>query len=582
MIKKLLKTPELYCAILLLVGITLVLAAQVKVRNAVLTHGSDQREISLPISEPFEEGALFRVSFDVEQNLDVPFEMKVIPDDCAQFVTINKKRIPLHNIPGRCDYSKGFVLSEKIISEHREGTTTHFEFEIRNGGGPAGLTVFPKESSLLYDVLKYATMVLIALFCMLLARRLGMSRTLCLLVLLGVFIRSLFFAGIPYTTYSNDVDGHVSYVQYIAENLAIPDKDYCWTCYHPPVYYTLAMPSFKVASWMGIQGTSGLQAFSLLLSVLALFFGLLFLKRVLQGGTLNVASILWVFWPILIMVTPRIGNDQMFIFLHVFCMWAGINYLKSGRGKFIIMAAVATPLAYWTKTTGVITIGMFFLFAVSGYFLNARYLKATKSEVVAWIVFGLTLVGIVVQKILADSTLVGNAQSLNSHLKVPNEFVNYVYLDLESYLTYPFTSAWDDSMGRQYFWNYTLKSSLFGEFKLNNLEPMKVLASLVGTSLLGLIAYAVRGFWRTKSSAEYWVIFLNGVAFIAALMSFRIMLPYSCSNDFRYIVPVLLSFVYFVALGVNVEGGSTKWKVLGNALVVVFALCSTVLYILAI
>jgi hypothetical protein len=582
MIKKLLKAPELYCAILLLVGVVFVLAAQVKVKNAVLTQGNTQKEVSLPLLESLGDGALFKVSFDIEQKLDVPFEIKVIPDDCAQFVTINNQRIPLHDMPGRCDYSKGFVLSQKFISEHRNGTTTHFEFEIRNGGGPAGLTVFPKESSFLYDVLKYSTMALLALLCMFLARRLGMSRMLCILVLLGVFIRALFFAGIPYTTYSNDVDGHVSYVQYIAENLAIPDKDYCWTCYHPPVYYTIAMPSFKVASWMGIQGTSGLQAFSLLLSVLTLFFGLLFLRKTLRGGSLNIASLLWTLWPVLIMVAPRISNDQMFIFLHVFCMWAGINYLKSGRGKYLVLAAIATPLAYWTKTTAVVTLGMFFLFAVGGYFLNARYLKATKSEVVAWVVFVLTLAGIVVQKLVADSALVGNAHALNHKLMVPNEFVNYVYLDLKSYLTYPFTSAWDDSMGREYFWNYTLKSSLFGEFRLGESTPIKVLASLVGTTLLGLIAYAVRGFWKTKSSAEYWVVFLNGFAFIAALMAFRIMVPYSCSNDFRFIVPVLLSFVYFVALGVNVEGGSAKWKVVGNALVVVFALCSAVLYILAI
>ena len=582
MIRKLLKLPELYCAILLLVGVVLVLAAQVKIKNVVMIQDGSQKEVSLPLLESLGEGALFKVSFDIEQKLDFPFEMKVIPDDCAQFVTINDKRIPLHDMPGRCDYSKGFVLSKKFVSEYRTGTTTHFEFEIRNGGGPAGLTVFPKESSLLYDVLKYTTMVLLALFCMLLARRLRMSRTLCLLVLLGVFIRVLFFAGIPYTTYSNDVDGHVSYVQYIAENLAIPDKDYCWTCYHPPVYYTMAMPSFKVASWMGIQGTSGLQAFSLLLSTLTLFFGLLFLRKTLQGASLNIASLLWTLWPVLIMVAPRISNDQMFIFLHVFCMWAGINYLKSGRGKYLVLAAIATPLAYWTKTTAVVTLGMFFLFAVGGYFLNVRYLKATKSEVVAWIVFSLTLVGIVAQKLVADSALVGNAHALNHKLMVPNEFVNYVYLDLKSYLTYPFTSAWDDAMGREFFWNYTLKSSLFGEFRLGDSAPIKVLASLMGTILLALIAYAVRGFWKTKSSAEYWVIFLNGFAFIAALMAFRIMVPYSCSNDFRFIVPVLLSFVYFVALGVNVEGGSAKWKVLGNALVVVFALCSAVLYILAI
>ena len=73
----------------------------------------------------------------------------------------------------------------------------------------------------------------------------------------------------------------------------------------------------------------------------------------------------------------------------------------------------------------------------------------------------------------------------------------------------------------------------------------------------------------------------SNALFIAALMFLRIKVPYSCSNDFRYIAPVVLSFIPFVAMGVNVEGGSLKWKVLGYALVAGFVLSTVILYILA-
>lgn len=582
MIKKIIKAPELYCVLLLVVGVILCNVLQIKVKNVVLTQNGVQQEIALPLLEKLGNGAVFKVSFDVEQKINSPFEMRVVPDDCAEVVTINGKAEYLGDINGHCDYVGGFTLPDSTISKHRNGLTNHFEFKIRNGGGSAGITVFPKEKTPVYSLVRGFTFALLAILFLFLARRFGLSKWLCLLVLIGVSIRCLFFAVTPYTDYANDVDGHVAYVRYIAENVAIPDKNSCWTCYHPPVYYTMAVPSLKIAEWTGVPGTSGLQIFSLVLSVLTLFLGLLLIRHVLKGRALGLAATLWTLWPILIMIAPRIGNDQMFIFLHVFCMWAGINYLEKGRGKYLILAAIATAMAYWTKSTAIVTLGVFSLFAVSGYFLNARSLRPTKSEVFAWILFALTLIGIITQKLLTGSELVGNVNALNHRLMVGNDFANYVYFDLESYLKNPFTSAWNDSLGRQYFWNYALKSSLFGEFNLINTHAARVLASIIGTSLLGLLVYAIRGLWNMKLAVKDLILLLNGIAFIAALMSFRMMAPYACSNDFRYVVPALLSLVVFVAKGVYVEKGSVKWRVLGNALVFVFALSTVILYILAI
>ena len=100
-------------------------------------------------------------------------------------------------------------------------------------------------------------------------------------------------------------------------------------------------------------------------------------------------------------------------------------------------------------------------------------------------------------------------------------------------------------------------------------------------TFLGLLVYAARGFWKTRLQAIHWILLLQAVAFFAALMFLRIKVPYSCSNDFRYIAPVVLSFIPFVAMGIHVEGASLKWKVLGYALVAGFVLSTVILYILA-
>ena len=131
-----------------------------------------------------------------------------------------------------------------------------------------------------------------------------------------------------------------------------------------------------------------------------------------------------------------------------------------------------------------------------------------------------------------------------------------------------------------YFWNYAFKTSLFGEFEMLRSVVGRNFATLLSCSFLGLLIYALRGFWRTKLQMVHWFLLLQGAAFIAALMFLRITHTYACSNDFRYILPAVICFVPFVAQGITCEGASVKWKVLGYALVSGFVLCTAILFIL--
>ena len=577
--KKLFALPELYCVLFLLVMVGLGMLCRVTVENVTLIKDGTQELVSMPITQRMGDGVYFQVDFDVSGK--VAYDLKVIPDDCAESIVVNGNELSLNRVHGLCDFSKGFVLADSLLAPHRVGGRTHYSFYLKNNGGNAGLNVFVLQSSALSAILNALSVLSLGLLCLLLARRLNLGGGLAFLILVAVVFRAVFFANIPYTSYSNDVDGHVAYVQYILEKHAVPGVDDCWTCYHPPVYYTMASPAFVIGEALGFPGTTGLQAFSLLLSILTLFFGIMFLKTFLTGGTLGVASVLWAFWPLMILMAPRIGNDQMFCMLHVLCLWGGATYLKSGRGKYLVVSVVATALAMWTKTTAVVTVGTLFLFMLLGYVQNAKTLKPTKSEWVAWGFFFALVLGIVLQRLLGDADLVGNSSGLNGRLKVGNEAFNYIYFDLQSFMTHPYTSAWNDEMGRQYFWNYSIKSAITGEFELVRSPAGRAMATFAGASLLGLFAYAARGFWKTKLQAIHWILLLQGAAFIAALMFLRIKHPYACSNDFRYIAPAVLSVIPFAALGVTLPETSTKWKVLGYSLILTFVASVAVLYILA-
>jgi hypothetical protein len=577
---KYIKTPEFITIACFTLFFVLGIISKISIENVSFVQNGTSEKVSIPLLRDIEVNNPFNMEFDVVSPFNFSYDMMIVPDDCADRIKIGEHTMDLSDVHGHCSYSKGFTLEDSVLAPYRQGGKTHYSVTLHNGGGPGGFMAFIKMKSVAGQIIHALAIISFALFFAFIALRLRMGKTLMVLLFLGILFRSFFYLDIPYKRFSMDVEGHIEYIQYVINNHSIPGKDECWSCYHPPVYYIAAAPSYVLGEYLGMQGTTGLQAFSLLLSVLTTFFGLLFLKKILERGpALVLSSALWVFWPLMILVAPRIGNDQLFFFLHVLCVWAGICYVKDCRGKYLIMSVIAAALAMWTKSTGIVSLGMVFVFAVSGFFANRRWQSLSKSEIISWILFVAAAIHFAVRKLLGDE-LVGNANALNSGMRVPNETANYLYFDLQNFLTQPFTSGWDSSMGRDYFWNFMLKSSMFGEWTMLSTPAGRFWATMMSVFLLGLIVYAIRGFWRTRLNLSHWILLLQGVAFIASLMALRIKYPFGCSNDFRYILPVLLSFCPFVAIGVTLKGSSVKWKVVGYSLVFAFIVSSSVLYIM--
>lgn len=577
---KMLMKPEWLCILVLFLSLWGTLSFHPRIENVRLFQGMDAQEGSLPVLKKMEKGERFSVEFDVESRFE-NYDLAIIPDDCAEEVVINGHVVDLRHFKDNCNFSRGFVLRDSLLALYRVGNRTHYAFSMRNEGGDAGLNAQVSQTSPLRVSIGLLAVLSLGLLCFFVARRFGFGWGIAVIVFLAVVIRAVFLMNVPYTNFAYDVDGHVAYVQYIIENHSVPGTDDCWTCYHPPVYYVSAVPSYLLGEWLGLSGPIGLQVYSLLLSIVTVFLGMLFLRSFLAGKALGIASVLWAFWPVMILVSPRIGNDQLFYMLHMLCMWGGVNYLKEGRGKYLLVAVIATALAMWTKATAVVTLGTLIVFMVLGYWMNLRNRRLTCSE---WVSAGLLLsliVVVVLQHLLGDSALVGNSSGLAGRLKVGNEAFNYIFFDLKSFVTHPFTSAWNDGSGREYFWNYAFKTSLFGEFEMVRNVMGRNLATIVSCAFLGLIVYAARCFWKTKLQMIHWFLLLQGVAFITALMFLRMKHPYSCSNDFRYILPAIICFIPFVAQGITNEGASIKWRVLGYGLVLTFVLCTAVLFILA-
>jgi hypothetical protein len=170
--------------------------------------------------------------------------------------------------------------------------------------------------------------------------------------------------------------------------------------------------------------------------------------------------------------------------------------------------------------------------------------------------------------------LIANIGGLNSGLAVPVDVKSFLPLDIPTFLTVPWIDVGNDASGRANFWNYLLRSSLSGEFPFPG-TLHRVLALMWGVVLLAMCFLALRRL--TCTSTRHWRValyrqrpwLLLTLLWIASVAALRIQVPYSCSNDFRYVLPVIVPAALYVA-----SSGR-----LGKALLLVMALLSTAFFV---
>ncbi|PBC73886.1 hypothetical protein [Fibrobacter intestinalis] len=578
---KIFRLKEFYFALICIACVVFFQTIKAELKNVAIVIDGAEQFVEFPYKEIFQKGERFRFTFDVRHPLNLDYELHIVPDDCAEWIAVNGERFSLHDTPGHCDYAGGFVFSLDSILKEIPADSTHLELEVRNNGGLGGLNISAKTTNFWVEASRFLALFTFALLLFCLLRRLKIGFVCSLLLCLGVVLRIYFASQTPYSRFAYDVDAHVDYIRYVAENFSVPDNEECWACYHPPVYYLLMAPVWKMAECLRFSPPRMIQFADLFLSAFTLLFGFLALKRLLSGKALALGTLLWVFWPGLVLCAPRIGNDQLFFLWHAICLWGSLCYVtgkEDGRAKFIGFAAVAAFLAFWTKTTGIVSVGTVVLSFVLGY-ANRRRLRPKFGEWSALAAIFIWALTVIVFKVFGNASLVDNAHSLNSALRVGNLPGNYLFFDLRDFLMNAFVSAWNDAGGRQYFWNYAIKTSLFGEFSWTNLAFGQGLAVIVSVSALGILLYSIRGIWKTKWNLPLFIMLVSGLAFTAALLFLRIKIPFSCSNDFRYIMPVLLSVISFFVVGVSLPDTSRRWKILGVLLAIVFAVSSVALFL---
>ncbi|MDD5040994.1 MAG: glycosyltransferase family 39 protein [Candidatus Peribacteraceae bacterium] len=505
-------------------------------------------------------------SSDNPQNLDLAFSLtlnplhariyQIIADDCVEKLAVNGQEVGQGVLPF-CDLSHGRVLH---LGQALHAGNNLITMTIQNVGGPASYTWRIAWRDPLLLSLRILLLLGLIAGSILLGKGLALPRwhnTFFGVFCGGVVLRLLYVFATPYQVRAYDADGHLEYIRYVAQHLALPPIREGWEFYQAPLYYVFT------GLWLHMGSAAG-RALSLLIRDIQwiAFFSSAFAlagmgwivtlvfspKEKLERG-LFFASLAVL--PSIVFLAPRINNDVFLFLWEIFCFAFLLKWWQHGRWRNWWIALLLLALSILTKTNGLLLVPVAFLLLI----LKPRLPLKKKMLVGALSLLLLTLATGWIFTLRSgaslDQPLVVNIGNLSSALFVNNTVETFTEFNPARMVARPFNNPWDDTFGRQYFWEYFFKSAFFGEFDFG--PALGPLASAILVCAFLTLLYSACGAylcirregWRTLPLWSAACLLLVGHAL------HRYVSAFSCSQDFRYSLLVSVPVLFFAIRGLK-------------------------------
>lgn len=543
----------------------------ISVRQVEISHnGNDFQSITLPFSQDHLGGYTIRVALDgIKSN---KHSFRIYPDDEIHGLTINGKPVPLDHlsIDDRRNYGSGFIIE---IDQFTPNQTNVLEAHLSNASNPAGFRI-ESLKRLSNSKLLVIYLVLIALV-FILKRHLQITKAQTLVLLASLAVSALYLSKTDERTRTFDVfegGGHKDYIEYLIEHKKLPVPGDGWEYHQPPLYYLSAALAKQTAPINSkVSGELWGQLFALFLWTLFLTSSLATIRLAFpkHPSVILMASIALSLWPAGIIHSIRIGNDLGVYACYSLAFFFIIKWWKSRDSRTLFWASLWMAGALLSKSNGLAVagvLGILMLFHIYGLVRKPSLFQQHKAQLLRDIAIagGLFCAAMLLNfadniKHYLDGTskdwLLSNvSEMINPGLKVGNAPQNYLIFDTATFLQEPFISTWEDKYGRQYFWNFVLRSSLSSEYFFNgkwmglwgHINGVLLLMTITGT-LIFYLQRQPQTSWNKIKRISYrnapWIMAL--VFPFILLLAYRIKVPLSCNTDFRYIYPVIVPILFF-------------------------------------
>ncbi len=509
-----------------------------------------------------------------------PNRWQIIPDDELVAVRLNGAEVSLSRISRKrlTDYERGFTLD--LGGQVRWGSN-ELELTVNNHEHAGGLRLYPRGR---WSFVLIGVGFLPWLWG--LARVFRVTRGQRAVLLVALVSCCAYWSATAWNDRTYDAGfggGHMGYVTYVAEHWALPNPQSGWSFYHPPLYYVLSALVWSASGRFELPGTSMMQAFSLALWLLFLASSAGALRIALgdERRRLVVATATVALWPSSALHGVRVGNDAALYATAGLAVYFLVSWWYTKRERYLTLAALCIGLAFVAKSNAAILAAAFValvvLRMVRGGRLSASTALAASLLLGAGVLAGLGNAIYHYRMGHTSDWLVGNIGTLDDSLRVPLDVASFIPLEAPTFLTQPWVFSRGSDTGRTNFWNFMFRSALSGEFGYE-LRSLRLLALVQGALLLTLVGSLVMGLLQLVTRKRLWSQLLGQQAapwtimaalWFASLLALRIKAPFSCSNDFRYIVPILVP----LSIGLASRG---RWAAALQLAIAVSSVCFSI------
>jgi hypothetical protein len=439
------------------------------------------------------------------------------------------------------------------------------------------VTTMSKTFLLIFTVSGFS--VLTAIMCFTKSKKLTDKRIAVILIAAGFLLRLVY---ILYTTieyrqhdvwsFSGNI-GHAGYIKYIYENLSLPDTDpiRTWQFYHAPLHHIIAALWLRLNVALGLsfeRACENIQILTLFYSTactIIIYRILNFFK--LKGNALLLPLAIACFHPTFAIMGGCINNDMLSVTLAFAAVLATLRWYDKPTIPRIIAIALCIGFSMMAKTNGgLVAPAVAFVFLIK--LIKDR--KNFKKYLLQFTVFGVICIplglwwsiynyvkwgmpiGYVAELSKTEVQYLGQYTTWQRFFSFnSNQFADiFVYgkphYDTQ-YCEYNiFVMLFKSSVfGESYLFprDSTTFSNIAGNITCYILFFVNVILAL--TSFVGSIVLYVKDKLLNDKVYTYFFLILWGFM-MAFYFKFCLDYPFTCSMDFRYVVPTLLVGIVFL------------------------------------
>jgi len=416
------------------------------------------------------------------------------------------------------------------------------------------------------------------------------DKTVAAIILAGIAVRTFYVLYTGCEQRQHDVgefdtylenNYHAEYIEYIFNNWALLDEDIRlhWQFYHPPLHHFICAVFYKIATTI-VPAAKGHWD---ILQALPLFYSLVTMEviRKVAGDfaktkkSLHIALLATVLHPQLFVFSGALNNDCLAVMFTCIAIERALAWNRDRTFPKIIQVALAIGLGMGTKlSAGLVAFPVGYIFLAS--LIEKGDFKKRRTLIFQYIVFAIICVPLALWYQIRNYIKWGVA--LN-YIAIPD-------IDLNPGLVIT-ANAWqrffDFDLSKDYnIIVTTLDESVFdGDYYRDNLM-LALLGFFMAAAAAIVAALSFAGLIRTLIKNRNRQTLALAIFVIAELLFYVIFCfkyPYTCTQSFRYIAPILLARGPFIT---NLEESDSALLKTGTAAsVYAFAGLSVIFYCLA-